>query len=456
MKAALYPPGPGPSIRNNMLLQIQRDPIQMLMDLARDYGDIVHFRFLTDHIYLLSNPDYIKEALITENRNFIKNRALQLAKNVLGEGLLTSEGDFHHRQRRLIQPAFHHQQIANYAATMVQYATRTHNRWKEGSTLDIHKEMMRLTLAIVGKTLFDTDMEVEAEEIGKALTEVLEGLNRTTTLPLGEILEKIPLPANRAYLQARKRLDATIYRIINDRRASGEDHADLLSMLLAAQDTEGDGGRMTDKQVRDESMTIFLAGHETTANALTWTFYLLSQNPEKEERLHQEIDTVLNGHPPTFEDVPKLPYTKKVLTESMRLYPPAWVLGREAITPLQIGNYVIPEGAGVLMSQYVIHHDPRYYSDPNRFNPERWTPEFEKSLPSFAYFPFGGGARSCVGEQFAWMEGILLLTTIAQEWQMRLVSGHRVAMLPRITLRPKYGMRMTLTKRKAAETIPPA
>ncbi len=447
MKAALYPPGPGPRIRNNLLLQIQRDPIQMLMNLAREYGDIVHFRFLTDHIYLLSHPDYIKEALTTENRNLQKGYALQLAKNVLGEGLLTSEGDFHHRQRRLIQPAFHHQQVATYATTMVQYTTRTRNRWKDGATLDIHKEMMRLTLSIVGKTLFDADLEVEAEEIGKALSEVLEGLNRTTTIPLGEILERIPFPANRAYQQARKRLDATIYRIINERRESGEDRGDLLSMLLAAQDTEGDGGRMSDKQVRDESMTIFLAGHETTANALTWTLYLLSQNPEVEERLHQEIDTVLAGRPPTFEDVPKLSYTKKVLTESMRLYPPAWVLGREAIRPLQIGEYVIPTGAGVLMSQYVVHHDPRYYPEPNRFNPERWTPEFEKNLPRFAYFPFGGGARSCVGEQFAWMEGILLLATITQEWKMRLVPGHRVAMLPRITLRPKYGMRMVLNKR---------
>ena len=204
---------------------------------------------------------------------------------------------------------------------------------------------------------------------------------------------------------------------------------------------------MSDKQVRDESMTIFLAGHETTANALTWTLYLLSQNPEVEERLHEEIDTVLHGRPPTFEDVPNLPYTKKILTESMRLYPPAWVLGREAITPFQIGEYVIPTGAGVLMSQYVVHRDPRYYSEPDRFNPERWTSEFEKNLPRFAYFPFGGGARSCVGEQFAWMEGILLLATITQEWKMRLAPGHRVAMLPRITLRPKYGMRMILTKR---------
>ncbi len=449
MKVALYPPGPRRRVPGSMLLQVQRDPIGMLMELAHEYGDIVHFQFLTDHIYLLNHPDHIKEALTAQDRNLIKGYALQLAKNLLGEGLLTSEGAFHHRQRRLIQPAFHHQQIASYATTMVQYAAHARNRWKTGATLDIHKEMMRLTLAIVGKTLFDADVEGEAEEIGKALTEVLEGLNRTTTLPFGEILEKIPIPVNRNYQHARERLDATIYRIINERRARGEDHGDLLSMLLTAEDAEGDGVGMTDKQVRDEALTLFLAGHETTANVLTWTWYLLSQNPEAERRLHVEVDSVLEGRLPAVEDVSKLQYTRKVLAESMRLYPPAWVLGREAIAPLRIGNYDIPTGAGILMSQYVVHHDPRYYPNPYRFDPDRWTSETEKKLPRFAYFPFGGGPRSCVGEQFAWMEGILLLATIAQEWQMRLAPGHQVAMLPRITLRPRYGMRMILARRKA-------
>ncbi len=400
---------------------------------------------MNDHFYMLNHPDYIKEALTVQDRNFRKAYALQLAKNVLGEGLLTSEGEFHHRQRRLIQPAFNHKQIANYATTMVQCATRTRNRWKDNQTIDIHKEMMQLTLAIVGKTLFDADLEGEAEAIGHALAEVLEGINRATLIPLGEYLEKIPTPSNRAYEHAQKLLDATIYRIIAERRASGRDHGDLLSMLLQA---EEEGGRMTDTQVRDEAMTLFLAGHETTANALTWTFYLLSQNPEPEAKLHEELDKVLLGQVPSFQDVPRLPYARMVLTESMRLYPPAWVLGREVIKPTRIGGYLIPKGAAVFMSQYVMHHDPRFYPDPYRFKPERWLPEEEKKLPRFAYFPFSGGPRSCVGEQFAWMEGILLLATLAQEWQMRLAPGQRVAMLPRITLRPKYGMRMILTKRE--------
>jgi cytochrome P450 len=446
MKAELYPPGPKTRFSATVMLRSVRNPIDLLLDYSK-YGDIVHWRFMNDHFYMLNHPDYIKEALTIQDKNFHKAYALQLAKNVLGEGLLTSEGEFHHRQRRLIQPAFHHQQIANYATTMVQYAVRTQNRWKDNQTLDIHKEMMRLTLAIVGKTLFDADLEGEAEAIGRALAEVLEGINRATLIPLGEYLEKIPTPSNRAYEQAQKRLDATIYRIIAERRASGRDHGDLLSMLLKAE--EG-GGRMTDTQVRDEAMTLFLAGHETTANALTWTFYLLSQNTEDEAKLHEELDRVLQGRVPYFQDVPKLPYTRMVLTESMRLYPPAWVLGREAIRPTRIGGYLIPKGAAVFMSQFVIHHDPRFYPDPYQFKPERWLPEEEKKLPRFAYFPFSGGPRSCVGEQFAWMEGILLLATIAQEWKMRLAPGHRVAMLPRITLRPKYGMQMILTKRKKA------
>jgi len=306
--------------------------------------------------------------------------------------------------------------------------------------------MMRLTLAIVGKTLFDADVESEAPEIGKALTDVMQLFERITN-PLSGLLDKLPLPANIRWLRAKERLDSTIYRIINERRASGEDRGDLLSMLLLAQDEEGDGGSMTDEQLRDEAMTLFVAGHETTANALTWTWYLLSQHPDVEEKLHEEIDNVLAAKLPTAADVARLRYTEMVFAESMRLYPPAWTLGRRVLSDYQIGPYVVPAGSIVLMSPWVMHRDPRFFPDPLKFDPERWTPEAREARPKFSYFPFGGGPRVCIGEQFAWMEGALLIATIGQQWKMRLAPGQRVEPKAMITLRPKYGMRMVLSER---------
>jgi cytochrome P450 len=446
MTTALYPPGPKTLLPGAHLLALRRDPIGFLTKLARDYGDIAHFNIGSQQVFLLNHPDYIHDVLVTHHKKFIKGRGLQMAKRLLGEGLLTSEGEFHRRQRRLAQPAFHRQRIAGYGATMVAYGLRLQERWHEGETLDMAQEMMRLTLAIAGKTLFDADVEAEANEIGQALTSAME-LFRTVTLPFAELLEKLPLPMTRRFRRAKARLDATIYRIINERRSSGEDRGDLLSMLLLQQDVEGDGGSMSDEQLRDEVMTIFLAGHETTANALTWTWYLLSQHPEVEAKLHAEIDTVLAGRLPTAEDVPKLRYTEMVLAEAMRLYPPAWVMGRRALEDYQIGHYLAPAGSILLMSQYLMHHDERYYPEPFRFDPERWEPEAKATRPPFAYFPFGGGPRRCIGEGFAWMEGVLLLATLAGRWRMRLAPGHRVELQPLITLRPKYGMQMRLEQR---------
>jgi cytochrome P450 len=376
----------------------------------------------------------------------MKSEGLQRAKRLLGEGLLTSEGEFHLRQRRLAQPAFHRQRIAGYAATMVEYADRACDQWRAGETRDVAREMMRLTLAIAGKTLFDANVEGEADEIGKALTTTFDLFN-TLTLPFRQLLERLPLPASKRFLKARERLDATIYRIINERRASGEDRGDLLSMLIAARDEEGDGSGMTDEQLRDEAMTIFLAGHETTANALTWTWYLLSQHPEIEARFHAEVDEVLKGALPTAEDFPRLRYTEMVFAEVMRLYPPAWVIGRRALSDHQIEGYRIPARSILLISPFVTHHDARFYPDPFRFDPERWTPEARESRQKFSYFPFGGGPRLCIGESFAWMEGALVLATIAQRFRMRLAPGHPVEMRPLVTLRPKHGMRMILESR---------
>src|SRR4030095_2733472 len=333
---------------------------------------------------------------------FMKGLVLQRAKRLLGEGLLTSEGEFHRRQRRLAQPAFHRQRIASYADVMIDYASRTSERWRDGDTLDISVEMMRLTLGIVGKTLFDADVESESGEVGKAMTVVME-LFDTLTLPFFELLSKLPLPQLRRFDAARTKLDRIIFSLVDERRRSGADHGDLLSMLLLAQDEEGDGGQMTDQQLRDELMTIFLAGHETTANALTWTWFLLSEHPEIEARLHQELDKVLSTRKPEFADVAQLRYTEMVLAESMRLYPPAWAIGRLATVDCELGGYFVPKKSLVLVSQYVMHRDERYYDNPLAFDPERWTSELRETRPQFSYFPFGGGPRRCIGEGFAWI-----------------------------------------------------
>ena len=447
MATAVQPPQPkGKPVVGN-LLEFRRDPLNFLLGLARDHGDVVRFMLGPQEVLFINHPDFIRDVLVTHNRNFIKSRGLQMAKRFLGEGLLTSEGEFHRRQRRLAQPAFHRQRIIQYAAAMVDYALRTRERWRDRSTLDISQEMMRLTLAIVGKTLFDADVESEAKEIGRALSDIMRLFDRIT-MPFPALLNKLPLPSNFRFVKASRRLDQTIYRIIEQRRASGEDRGDLLSMLLLAQDEEGDGTCMSYIQLRDEAMTIFLAGHETTANALTWTWYLLSQHADVEAKLHEEIDSVLDGRLPEADDVARLRYVDMVFAESMRLYPPAWVMGRQVLNDYPVGRYVARSGAIILMSPFVMHHDSRYYPDPFRFDPERWTPEARSERPKFAYFPFGGGPRRCIGEQFAWTEAILVIATLAQRWRMRLVPGFRAEPKPMITLRQKYGMQMLLEERR--------
>ena len=417
-----------------------------MLSMHREYGDLVHYKIGPQHLYLFNDAELIKDVLVTNQKNFTKSRGLERTRKLLGNGLLTSEGEFHLRQRRLAQPAFHRQRIASYGDTMTAYADRTRSAWKDGTTIDMQVEMMRLTLAVVAKTLFDADVDAEAAEIGKALTVAFESFN-FGILPFTELLEKLPLPYVRRFNAARDTLDRTIYRMIEERRAKNDDRGDLLSMLLMATDTEGDGSGMTDLQLRDEAMTIFLAGHETTANALTWTWYLLSQHPEVEQRLHAELDRALRGRRAGFDDMAVLPYTRMVLAESMRLYPPAWAVGRRAINSFEARGYTIPARSVVLMSQYITHRDPRYFPEPERFDPERWTTEAQAARPKFSYFPFGGGARVCIGEQFAWMEGVLLLATLAQQWKMQLVPGHPVDIQPLITLRPRHGMRMKLTRR---------
>jgi len=330
---------------------------------------------------------------------------------------------------------------------MVEYASRMANEWQGGEERDIDKEMMRLTLQIVGKTLFSANVEDEATEVGTALTAIIEMFNYLL-LPFSELLEKLTIPHAKRFDRAKETLDKVIYGIINERRKSGEDRGDLLSMLLMAQD-EDDGATMTDKQVRDECLTLFLAGHETTANALTWTFYLLSQNPQKAEKLHEELQRVLpDGKIPSIEDLPNLKYTESVLAESMRLFPPAWAIGRLAIEEHEFGNYQVPKGALVLISPYITHRDPRFWENENEFIPERWEKlSIKEAGNKFIYFPFSKGVRSCIGEGFAWTEGILLIATLLRRWNLHLSPEQKIAMNPLMTLRPKFGMKMRIEKR---------
>jgi cytochrome P450 len=435
---------PGPSERFFGLpfyRTLRRDRLAALRHLARTYGDVVTFKVGPQRLVLLNHPDHVEDVLVTRQRLFKKGRALERAKRILGEGLLTSEGAHHLRQRRLAQPAFHRQRIAGYAETMVRHARRAADRWEHGAELDVSAEMNRLTLTIVGETLLGTDVEADAGGVREALTRVLDVFPITMS-PFAEILERLPLPAMRRYKRAQADLDRLIYRIIEDRRKRPDDRGDLLSMLLLARDEEGDGRGMSDAQVRDEAMTMFLAGHETTANALAWSWHLLAAHPEVDERLHAEVASVLGDRTPIADDAARLPYTRMVLAEAMRLYPPAWAIGRRSLEDVTIGGYTVPKGTVILVSQYLLHRDPRFYEDPERFDPDRWLPERQKVRPKFAYFPFGAGSRMCIGEPFAWMEGILVLATLARQWRFDRIDAEEVRLQPLITLRPARPLRL--------------
>ncbi|NNE98177.1 MAG: cytochrome P450 [Pyrinomonadaceae bacterium] len=439
------PPSTRPGLLGGHFIKFRRRPTEFLTELS-SLGDITYFRLFRNPTYFLNHPDLIRDVLIKNNTKFVKGRALQRAKNLLGEGLLTSEGEKHLRQRRMIQPAFHHARIAEYAKSMTEYAERMSNEWRDGEVRDIDKEMMGLTLQIVGKTLFNADVDDETDEIGNAMTTLIEMFDYLV-MPFSEILEKLPFPQSIRFHRSKKTLDRVIYEIIDERRKSGKDEGDLLSMLLLAQD-EDDGKGMSDKQIRDEALTLFLAGHETTANAMTFTWYLLSQNPDKEAKLKEELDRVVDGKTPSMEDVRDLKYTEAVFAEAMRLFPPAWAIGRLAIEEHRFGDYDIPKDALVLLSPYVTQRDPRFWDDAGEFIPERWEKQSIKEAgQKFIYFPFSRGVRSCIGESFAWMEGILLIATLAQKWKLELIPEQKIALNPVMTLRPKYGMKMKIRKR---------
>jgi cytochrome P450 len=448
MGTMLLPPGPSRRLPGTMAFAFSRGRLQLLQRLTRKYGDVVYFEVAGAPFTVLNHPDFARDVLVTRHRAFHKGVGLERARMLLGHGLLTSEDDFHARQRRLLLPAFHRERIVGYADTMVLHTRRRSEAWRAGSVIEVAREMAALALAIAGKTLFDADVEEEASEIGEAVSSALASFN-FALLPFGDKLVNFPIPPAIRFKRARARLDATVYRLISERRATGATGRDVLSMMVSARDVEGDNAGMTDEQIRDEAMTLLLAGHETTANALTWTWYLLSQHPEVEARLHAEVDAVLGRRDASAGDLPQLPYARAVVAESMRLYPPAYLVGRRALEPYAIPgtDYVVPARTVVLISQYLLHRDPRFWDDAERFVPERWLDEGRAERHRYAYFPFGAGTRICIGEHFAWMEAILALSTIAQRWQLRLVPGQKIEMQPIITLRPKGGIKMVAERR---------
>ncbi len=441
----------GGFILGSAAVMYQKPLVRLIEDMHR-FGPVVRYRFLRTPIYFLSHPDGVERVLHSNHSNYNKdNFDYRMLKPLLGEGLLTAENPLWLRQRRLIQPMFHRQRIAGFGSIMIEEASRMltgwQSRYQSGQPFDITAEMMRVALRIASRALIDLEIGDDAATVGEALGVVVRLFG---TSPISLLLPFLPTAHNRKLGRANRSLHVLVDRIIAERVREGRDHGDLLSMLLAARDADT-GEPMPPKQIRDEVLTLLLAGHETTANALGWTFYLLSGAPEVEEKLHAELDQVLGGRLPTVEDLAHLPYLMMVLQESMRLYPPAWAISRAVIADDEIMGYRVPAGANVLMSQWVTHRHPDFWSDPNRFEPERFTPDQVAKRPRYAYFPFGGGPRLCIGDQFAQIEARLILATVLQNFRLRLAQAEPVEPEPLVTLRPRGGIQMTLeTVRRVA------
>ncbi|HEX8705098.1 MAG TPA: cytochrome P450 [Myxococcaceae bacterium] len=439
------PPGPRLPPLLGSVITYAKDPLGFLEHCAwGGYGDVAYLTFLGQPTYVLNLPEHIEHVLVTKQRNYIKDKLQRvLLGEFLGRGLLVSEGDFWLRQRRLMQPAFHRQRVAAYGQLMAEQSLRLRARWRDGERRDIAEDMMTLTLAIVVRCLFGLELEEgSAATVAPALTRVMDHFSKMQSLV---VPGWVPTPENLGYRAAVKRLYGTVDEIVRRRRAAGSDTGDLLSMLLQTQDE--DGSRMSDQQVRDEAITLMLAGHETTAITLSFCWDLLSRNPEAEAVLHQELDSVLGGREPTVEDLPALPFTEAVVKESLRLFPPAWSLSREAVEADEVAGWQIPAGAAVWLNQWTVHRDPRFYDEPLAFRPQRWLDGLERRLPRFAFFPFGGGPRLCIGLSFAMMEARLALAILAQRFRVTRISEGAVELLPSITLRPKHGMPMKLAAR---------
>jgi len=426
------------------LPEVRRDPLAFVLRVSADYGDVVHIRLATLRVFLLNHPDDIEQVLVSHHHRFIKGRSLGRARRLFGNGLLTSDGDDHSRQRRLVQPAFHRLRLPAYGGVMASLAREQRERWRAGETIDIAREMGHLTLAIAGRALFGPDAGALVDNAGETL-ETATNLLEVAVLPLAPVVDLLPLPHVRRLRAARRTLDRLLDDVIERRRRDRTDAPDLLSMLLGAQDQAP--GVMSDEQLRDELTTILLAGHETTANALAFTWCLVARHPRVEARLHAEIDAVLGARLPTADDVAALPYTRMVFAESMRLYPPAWLLGRMAIEDHRARGYLVPAGSLVVLSPWAVQRNSAYFPDPERFDPDRWLPEQQAARPRFSYFPFGGGGRGCMGEGFAWMEGVLVIAALAQRWRFRLADESLPELQPAITLKPRRGIHVRVEER---------
>lgn len=444
------PPGPRGNPLTGVLPQFTQQRLQFILDAAQTYGDVVAFRLGPFRVVMLNHPDLVHQVLVGQAKTFEKHWLDRWVMGwTLGNGLLLSEGDFHKRQRKLAQPAFHTGRITSYAQAMVCYTEAMLDRWSAHPAempLQVDAEMADLTMTIVLKTLFDAEPGEHTQHIHDTMRAGQEVGTRlfNSARPLPKWL---PLPIHMQARRIAQQLNDAIMPIIEERRASGEDRGDLLSMLMLAED-EDTGERMTNRQLRDEAVTLFAAGHETTSNTLTWAFSLLAQHPHVEAKLHDELDRVLAGRAPTLADLPNLPYTQLVLKETLRLRPAAWLLNdRTPTQPVTVGGYTVHPGTLVLIAPVVLHRDPRYYDDPETFLPERWENDFEKTLPRYAYMPFGGGARVCIGQSFAWMEAVLILATVATRYQLSLPDGVTPEPEGQITLTVKDGLPMHLRQR---------
>jgi cytochrome P450 len=433
-------------------------PILLFEHLLKTYGNIAHYRFLGTPIVFINDPEYIREILVTQASSFVKERTVRRMKVLLGEGLITSDDPIHMRQRKIAAPAFHRQRIAAYGDQIVASALHQREAWRPNQHIDISAASMQLSLEIVARTLFNTEVTADIRSINDEVNTIMGLYNFIVAFPKIESFIHLPIPGIMKFRRSKGRLDAVVDRLIHEHReaaAQGEpDRGDLLSMLLASKYESDDPTQqtgMSDEQVRDEVLTIFLAGYETVANGLTWTWYLLSQNPHIEAKLHAELDAVLGTGPtqrlPTLADYPALRYTEQVFAESMRLYPPAWAMGRMSTKPITLGPYTIPSGAHFFFSQYIMGRDPQYFPDPLRFDPDRFTPENKAARAKFTYFPFGGGSRQCIGESFAWMEGVFSIATLAQRWRMTYLGTTPPEVQAKITLRPRDPLMMQLTPR---------
>jgi cytochrome P450 len=420
---------------------MRKDPLACLQQLALKYGDIVCLKFGRRHDYLVNHPDHIRAILCAPQSEMARSTPPGL-KRLLGRGLLTSQGSYHQRHKRMLAPAFHRSIIRQWNGAIAGACRQMCDRWSQGDELDIEAEMLRLTLAIILEALFSAKLEEDTDRIAKAAGTIIRWIHCRTLPVIHDLLDKVAVGRIHRFKEASARFDAIIYRMIRERRAENIPANDLLSALLAVCDEETGNASLTDEEVRDETLTILMAGHETTAHALTWTWYLLSRHPEIEQKLQTELRTVLEGRAPKIENLDALPYNRKIFTEAMRLFPPVWIVARRNPKSWSLAGYTFPPGSFIFASQYLMHRDARYFPDPERFEPERWTPEAIAKRPRYSYFPFGGGSRQCIGDGIAWTVGLLALATIAQRWRLKLASNQLVAIEPLITLRPKYGMRM--------------